>query len=1694
MTDANGCSISLNTTISEPTLLTVIITASVDVSCNGAGDGSATLTASGGTPLYTYSWNTIPPQSTATANSLTPGTYTVTVTDANGCDTTANITITEPSLLEAIITDSANVGCKGDSTGTATVTVSGGTTSYTYSWNTSSLQTGSTATGLPTGSYNVTVTDANGCETTASVFINEPPLLTISISSIVNISCNGAGDGEATVVAAGGMPPYSYVWNTTPFQSTVTVTGLFPGDYAITVADINGCAISDTVTITQPQVLTASISSIIHVDCYGGNNGAATVVPAGGTLSYTYLWDDSQAQTTATATGLIAGTYMVIISDSNGCTTSIDAIVINQPFSPLVADITDSSDVGCNGVDDGQATVSASGGTPLYTYSWNTIPAQTAPTATGLIAGIYIVTVTDANGCDTTASVNINEPVILNANIISSTNVGCNGDNTGEATVTGSGGIPPYTYSWNTIPAQTDSVATALTSGTYVATVTDMNNCVATTSVTITEPDPLLLTVSEVPANCGSADGEASVIVSGGTLPYTYSWNSFPVQTTDTAAGLPSGIYTVFVIDSNNCTDSANALIGDLEVTVTLDSLKNVTCNKGNDGYASVTVSGGTPPYTYSWNTTPVQTDSFATGLSAGSYYVTATDLSGCQFTLAITINEPDPIIDSMFKADISCNGYNDGSATVTTSGGTPPYTYQWDNGDSTDALQGVSAGIYIITVTDNNGCDTSVNVEITEPDVMTATITGITGVSCNGFCDGTASVTGSGGNPPYGYSWNTAPIKTDPIATGLCAGDYTVTLMDMKGCMATADTTIGQPDTLAASITNVQNVSCNGANDGSATVTASGGTLPYSYIWNTTPFQTDSTATGLEPTSYTVTVIDTNGCITDAGVTITQPDVFTASSGGVIHVTCNGGNDGSAALTASGGTLSYSYLWDTSPVQTDSIATGLLAGTYTAAITDSSGCADSVSVTINEPDLLTANITDSTNVSCNGGNDGEATVTAGGGSPAYTYSWNTSPVQTSVTVTGLFAGIYTVTITDNMGCSATDSVTITEPPLLIASITDSTNVSCYGGSDGSALLTASGGTAPYSYLWNDDSTQITNTATGLSAGTYTVIITDTLGCNTSAIITITEPDILIATITNITNVNCSGDSTGIATVSTTGGTSPYTYLWNTSPVQTDPVATGLPAGMYTITVTDTLGCDTTVNVTIIEADTLIANITDVTNVFCNGDSTGSATVSVSGGASPLSYVWNTIPVQTDSVATSLAMGTYNVTVTDTLGCDTTVSLIITEPPGIVITTAEDTLICVGMSAVISAYAAGGTGGFNYVWSDSSISGTGPDTVYPVTPTTYIVTVTDSLGCTKTDSVTVTVNPFLIIFTVPDSVCVGDSTTIGAIVTGGDGNYFYSWNTGDTTQSITVYPYLATTYILTVNDGCGTPTAIDSVIVDVHPYPVISVKPLFASGCEHATITFVDTAADIFNSTYIWDFGDGSPPDTIQNQFVANHTFENAGTFNVSVTVISPQGCTSYSSNNNTIIISPFPQADFEANPDVATILYPTINFTDMTPVGDGILYWQWDFYYPASGMGDSASNVQHPSHTYPEVGSTGCGYCYSVQLIVINKYGCPDTIVKPVIVKPDVRIWIPNTFSPNNDGINDLFTIKGVEIVDFEMYIYNRWGDEIFETNSIHIPWDGTANGGTLISQQEVYVYIISVTDIFNEEHEFVGHVTLIR
>ena len=1455
--DANSCTDTETVTITQPAALVASIGTTTNVSCFGGSNGSATASATGGTGTKTYAWSG-GGGSSATASSLTAGTYTVTVTDANGCTDTETTTITQPATgVTTSVGTPTNVSCNGGSNGSATASATGGTGTKTFVW--SSGSTSASATGLTAGTYTVTATDANGCTDTETVSITQPSALIASTTVTNNVTCNGASSGAASASATGGTTAYTYVWSTG--ATTSAVTGLAAGTFTVTVTDANGCTDTETVTITQPTVLTAAIGTPTNVSCNGASDGSATASASGGTTAYTYAW--SNGGTAAINSGLAAGTYTVTITDANGCTDT-ETTTITQPTA-LVASIGTPTNVSCFGGANGSATASATGGTGTKTYAWSGGGGSSA-TASSLTAGTYTVTVTDANGCTDTESTTITQPSTgVTASIGTPNNVSCNGGSNGSATASASGGTGTITFAWST--GATTASVTSLSAGTYTVTATDANGCTDTETVTITQPTAITIpTLTRVNVSCnGGNNGTLTAVPSGGTAAYTYAWTTG--ATTATATGLTAGSYTVTVTDANGCTQTKVRAVTQPTAVVASISGNNVSCNGGSSGSATASASGGTGTKSFVWSTGA--TTASVTGLTAGTYTVTASDANSCTDTETVTITEPTAVVASIgTPTNVSCNGGSDGSATASASGGTTAYTYAWSSGATTAAATGLTAGSYTVTVTDANGCTDTETTTITQPATAVTAIIGTpNNVSCNGASDGSATASGTGGTGTITFAWSTG--ATSASVTGLSAGTYTVTATDANSCTDTETVTITQPSALIASIVADSNVSCNGASDGGATASATGGTTAYTYAWSNGA--TTSSITGIIAGTYTVTITDANGCADSESVTITEPSAMTASIGTPTNASCNGASDGSATASVSGGTATFTYAWSNGG--TSATNSGLAAGTYTVTVTDANGCSDTESVTITEPTAVVASIGTPTNVSCNGGSDGSATASASGGTTAYTYAWSSG--ATTAAATGLTAGSYTVTVTDANGCTDTETTTITQPATAVTAIIGTpNNVSCNGASDGSATASGTGGTGTITFAWSTGATSAS--VTGLSAGTYTVTATDANSCTDTETVTITQPSALIASIVADSNVSCNGASDGGATASATGGTTTYTYSWSNA--ATTASITGVIAGTYSVTITDANGCTDSASVTITEPASVIASAVLDNNASCNGASDGGATASATGGTTAYTYSWSN--AATTATVTGLAVGTYSVTITDANGCADSASVTITEPASVIASAVVDNNASCngGADGGATASATGGTTSYTYTWSNAATTAS----ITGVIAGTYSVTITDANGCTDSASVTITEPTQLVTSSVVDSNTTCNGTADGgatASATGGTGTYTYTWSNAATTASITGVN--AGTYSVTITDANGCTDSSSVTITEPASLIASGVVDNNAS-CNGASDGGATASATGGTTTYTYSWSNAATTASITGVI--------AGTY--SVTITDANGCT----------------------------------------------------------------------------------------------------------------------------------------------------------------------------------------------------------
>lgn len=948
-------------------------------------------------------WSTGETSDTIWVTPTTTSTYSVTASRGGvNCLDSVQIDVTTLSNFDPL--NPIRIHCE------AKTTVLDGTdaSAISYNWSTGT-QTSSTTVNT-SGQYWVQATDNLGCtfSDTTQVWISN---IQSNLSS-VEPTCYGFSNGTITPNPTGGVSGYSYQWSNG--DTTAALSATASGLYWVNITDSVGCSVQDSILLDEPADLAVMASATSNyngysIPCFGGSNGQASAVVNGGTLPYTYSWSNGSPDSIVYS--LAAGTHTVNIMDSNGCITS-DTVLITQPSGINTSLSSTSSyngfDISCYGHQDGSIQLTVSGGVTPYQHYWST--GSNGTNLSNIGAGLYTVNTVDANGCSSVDSITLNQPTVLTstATVVSNYNgynVSCYGASDGSAQISALGGNAPYTYNWSN--GTTLNQNNGIGAGSYSVTVTDTNGCTVQNSVVLNEPTELQITTS-VTSNfngysiscTGAHDGSAMVNGNGGTAPYTILWSNG--DTSLTTNDLSAGTYFVTVTDANGCSKSDSVVLSDpiglSNLTLSASSYNgfNISCHGGNDGEIFMTgVNGGTAPLSYSWNTG--DSTSSITGLPVGNYTLTVTDVNGCSISDSLTINQPTVLtsnasVTSNFNGtNISCNGAMDGSAQVSVAGGVSPYTFLWNTSDTSTTIANLSAGTYTVLVTDVNGCNTMDTVSLTEPSLFSITA-GVQSnyngynISCAGGANGQVAALAIGGTGPYNYNWSNGSFS--PGQNNLAAGIYIINVSDANGCSAADTLTLIEPSALSstASVTSNYNgysVSCQGAQDGAATVNAQGGVTPYSINWSNGA--SGATVSNLGSGVYTINIQDANGCSTNASVNLSEPGgvSVTATSS---STTCYGAVDGSATLTVSGGTGNFNIQWSNGGTGLNQ--TGLISNWYTYTISTSPNCFLTDSIWVDQPEPLVI-LVDTIPPTCISSFDGEINVVAFGGTPGYQYFLN---------------------------------------------------------------------------------------------------------------------------------------------------------------------------------------------------------------------------------------------------------------------------------------------------------------------------------------------------------------------------------------------------------------------------------------------------------------------------------------------------------------------------------------------------------------------------------------------------------------------------------------------------------------------------------------------------------------------------------
>ena len=1100
-TTAAGCkdTASVTATVFPPPVAQIMQGDSITICRNKTLN--LTATATGASP-FTYVWSngltfqTIPVQASAMPGTTT--TYIVTVTDANGCTAVRSIKVyTQNNVTQTTIESVVNPGVCGGIDGSITLHPQNGIPPYTFSWSGASAGTlpgitgSGTITGLKQGGYRITITDASGgCSMTLPQIVLNAPGLTVEVDTIVGVNCPGDATGSISLNVNGVAPVFQWSNN----QSTASITNLPGGMYSVTITDGSCTQVVNNLEVTAPTPIQIIQNNLHNVGCFGGNSGLIDLAIFGATPPYQFNWSNSA--NTEDILNVAAGTYSTTITDANGCTFTSPVYTIAQP-AQLLASQNTIQHVKCFGGNSGALSINISGGTMPYQVLWNN--GATTAALTGLTAGNYTATVTDANGCTTTFSTTVMQPAALTLDELLKTDPTCIGSNDGRIEAIIGGGVMPYHYSWNTGQSSTgQNILNDQIAGLYGLTVTDAQGCsLVLNNIALDAPQLLSLSLNGItPVACyGDSTGQIDVGVSGGEGMLEVTWNGATGNLPLALA--PAGQYILQVRDSRGCAISDTFSIEQPKspLGVTLIGQQNAACAKEPNGSIDIYTTGGALPYTFAWSNGAVTEDLPA--IPAGTFTLTVTDGNGCTYLFGpLTITEPPALIVVPTVTDIPCFGVLTGSITLAVSGGIPPYRYFWNTGDTTQNQYFLQEGAYSVTVLDAIGCAQILNnlTVIDKGKSFSVQTIEVQPVTCPGTDDGKIVVMASNGTPPYQFAWSppigvhtNVPVPTDQ-ATALSGGVYAVTITDASGCVAVSEQyLIEESPVILFNVVSQTNVACKGDSTGAILTQLSGGLPPFTFLWNNGA--TTQNLSHIPAGTYILTVTDFRNCkVVSPAVVISQPALgIIVTLDSIVQDKC-GLEQGAIFLHINGGTPPTQYQWN-SGQQTASI-TGLPAGNYQLTVTDIAGCTKTTPVyeiqALASPLQLAGAATD---VLCFGQKNGSITVQASGGTPPYGYFW--SNAQSGAQLENLPVGNYTLTLTDAVGCFNYYPFTIGQPPVLAATWTVD---SVAGG--WTVALDISGGTAPYDVVWDAASGNQTGPiATGLATGHYTVSITDDNGC-----------------------------------------------------------------------------------------------------------------------------------------------------------------------------------------------------------------------------------------------------------------------------------------------------------------------------------------------------------------------------------------------------------------------------------------------------------------------------------------------------------------------------------------------------------------------------------------------------------------------
>lgn len=1396
--------------------------------------------------------------------------------------------------------------------------------------------------------------------------------------------------------------------------------------------------------------------------------------------------------------------------------------------------------VSCHGSSDGHIQVNGTGGylgsNPNYTISWlDGIQGFYRP---GLIAGVYEYTLMDSIGCSFTEQVVITEPTDLLLDVVSNHNyngydISCYGLNDGGVTANVAGGVAPYSFVWVNPAGNIQMSIENLPVGVYNCQTIDANGCVESNQVELIQPDQLIGYVDVVSdyngynVSCfGSSDGAFYFNFTGGVTPISSQIESLAILPGTIVNNFIGGYHNIVLLDNNGCVENIPFEItspAPLELYLSPTQYfegYEITCFGMSDGGANLDIVGGVNPMSIQWSN-GITNQLGVNGLQAGYYTVDVQDANGCSAVIGIDINEPPLLeVDYTYLTDfngfqVSCNGNNDGAVAIDVIGGTGVYSYEWSNGSDGQIQSNLQAGQYSVLVDDSNECGPLLlNISLIQPapmDVQMSVTSNFNGemISCYGLADAEATIQSIGGVEPYTYLWEDGSISLNSLNNN-GVGYLNCQVTDQNNCILLDSVFIDEPLPIEGSITSIANysgydISCFDSQNAILELTMQGGTGYLNVLWANGQTTTQSNGWGNE-VAY-VLITDANGCSQTLTYDVQSPPEIQAivspvSNFNGSNISCNGANDGQLEVLVSGGVGQYQYIWsngDVSGITSNDLGEGI----YSVTVTDVNQCLVSASYDLSDPEPILLSVQSVLNyngfdVSCHGQNDGGVHAEVIGGSGFFVFEWQNSQAEAIGTTSDLYnlhAGNYTVSVTDINNCGPfSQGITLSSPPELtvqmsVVSDYNGFHISCFNSSDGQALAIPNGGLPPYLYSWTDQtSTELS--AIDLSAGTALCQVVDQNGCQSIGQIEIVPPPPMQQTVSVVSDYNgsqisCFDSYDGSAQVVTVGGTGIYQHQWSNG--QTGTVSVNLGPIGYWVESTDENSCEILTSFTILPPDTLevMPYVTSNYNgspISCYQQSDAVVSALVVGGTGAYQVSWQT-PNQSGfgNVASGLPSGSITFLVMDENGCSVSETIVIDEPDELILSL--DVLSeysgfgvsCFGsQNGFIAALVSGGTGDYAVTWSNGqegfineSIGGG-----------MYSAQVTDENGCVSDELIIEITEPeelivseyFHSIYNGFGVSCFGaDDGWIALTTTGGVEPINFTWSNGELTEDLTDIP--AGFYNCQILDAnlCQT----NQIVLLNEPNEIDLQFEFVKDFCSLGTGIFQPSFNGVVGQATVYIDG------VMQTDGLSQYCCF-SGNEQILFSVEDENGCQEDS-------IFTFPNVDAPViNLNVLSNNNVCEDFTRVQLIPSSNYYPVW---YSIPGH----QNLEIVDEDSLLIQITSFG---TVPIEVIGEIypGCSSTGNVEIEVLPTMKVFVPNSFTPGSDNVNDGFFIMGENIEHLEWTIYDRWGGVMHVNNEVKGYWNGTNQNNGLDCIQGVYQYTYRAESYCGEVKEGRGHIVLLR